>query len=190
MHRLLVLAAVTGTAYADKAEAPPVPAQAPVASRRLPPPPPPPPPPTPPPVEVTTLAKQVAGTYACKGVMFVGNGASMPLSAKLSIKTALGGTWLAESLDGGGFSVDDYRTFDAVAKQWTRIQMTSTSGHAVSTSLGDTNGSWTWDGTQSSPRGTQQVRDHEEVGNRQLTIWGEVLLGGGWQKGYELTCKR
>jgi hypothetical protein len=183
MLRLCVLVALAGTAYADKAVFEP--AQAPVL-RHVPPP----APPVTPPLEVTQLAKQIAGTYACKGVMFVGNGASQPLTAKLAIKTALGGAWLASSLQSDSFSVDDYRTFDTIGKQWTRIQMTSTIAHAVSTSLGDKSGAWTWEGTQSSPSGTMQVRDHEELGKGQLKLWGEALLGGSWQKSYELTCKR
>lgn len=209
MLRMLALVAVlAGTAYADKmvpASTTPVPAPqppdpagsraAPMARHVAPNPqidPPPPPPPKAPP-EVAALAKQVAGTYACKGVTFVGNGASTPLAAKLSIKLALGNAWLEASLvetQAGGISFDDYRTFDDVSQQWTRLQLASSTGHVAWTSLGDKSGTWTWDGTATSTRGTMQVRDYEQIGNRQLKLWGEALLGGSWQKLYELTCKR
>ena len=194
VRSLAVVVALAGTAHADRAPAPdPVAGRA--APMVMPPPPPPLPPPAPvkPPAEIAALAKQVAGSYACKGVTFVGNGASTPLAAKLSIKLALGDAWLEASLvetGAGGISFDDYRTFDAVSQQWTRLQLASTTGHVTWTSLGDKSGSWTWEGTATSPRGTMQVRDYEQVGNRQLTLWGEALLGGAWQKLYEVTCKR
>ena len=159
-------------------------------SLRQPPPPPPLPTPQPAPPEIATLAKQVAGSYACKGVQFVGNGASTPLTAKLAVKLALRGAWLVSSLVADDLSFDDYRTYDSVAKQWTRVQLASTTGHVIWTSLGDKGGTWTWEGTATSPRGTQQVRDYEQPGDRQIKLWGEALLGGSWQKLYEVTCKR
>jgi hypothetical protein len=158
-----------------------------------PPPPPPVPTPPPPPAEIGALAKQVAGSYACKGVQFVGNGSSTPLAAKLTVKLALGGAWIVSSLvetKTDGLSFDDYRTYDDVAKQWTRVQLASTTGHVIWTSLGDKSGTWTWEGTATSPQGTQQVRDYEQPGDHQLKLWGEALLGGSWQKLYEVTCKR
>jgi hypothetical protein len=190
LRSLAVVIALAGTAYADKAA--PVQAPAPMSQPPLPPPPQPPPEPVKP-AEVAAVAKQVAGNYACKGVTFVGNGASTPLAAKLSIKLALGGAWLEASLvenRAGGMSFEDYRTFDSVAQQWTRLQLASTTGHVMSTSLGDKSGTWTWEGTATAPSGTMQVRDYEQMGDRQLKLWGEALLGGSWQKLYELTCKR
>jgi hypothetical protein len=159
----------------------------------MPPPPPPPlpPQPTPPPPEVAAMAKQVAGSYACKGVWFASDGSSRPLVAKLAIKTALAGGWIETSLvESGpaGVAIEDFRTFDPVAQQWLRIALESTGASTRWTSVGEKNGAWTWDGTTTSSHGTIQARDHEQLVDRAIKSWGEALLGGGWQKSYELTC--
>ena len=156
------------------------------------------PPPRPPVVvapspEIAKLGKAAAGAYKCKGVSLRGDGSSTPLEAALTIKLDLDDAWVHASLveaKAGGVKFDDYRTYDATAKQWTRIQLTSTSGHVVSTSLGEQGGKWTWEGTASSPNGTMQVRDYEQRDAKQLKVWGEALLGGTWQKLYEATCKQ
>ena len=185
---LLALLALPHAARADRVMAAPA-----VAMPPVPMPPPPPPPPPPPAAEIAQLAKQVAGTYACKGVQLAADHSSTPVTAKLSIKLALGGAWILSSLaelKADGLQLDEYRTYDPVAKQWTRIQLASSTGHVISTSLGEKGGTWTWEGTATSPLGTQQLRDYEQLGDRQLKLWGEALLGGTWQKLYEVTCKR
>ncbi|HEX4453961.1 MAG TPA: hypothetical protein VH143_24025 [Kofleriaceae bacterium] len=197
--RSLALLLISTVAYADQAQ-PPAGAPAPVMTRPAPhvvatpprmPPPPPPPAPPPPPSEIAALASKVAGSYTCKGVTFVGNGASTPMTGKVGIKLALGGAWIVVTFaETAGVTFDDYRTFDPVAKQWHRFVLASTTGYTTYTSLGDTGGTWTWEGTATAPSGTMQVRDHETPGDRQLNAWGEALLGGNWQKLYEVTCKR
>lgn len=150
-------------------------------------------PPQPPPAEIAALAKQLAGAYACKGVQLATDGSSSPLVAKLSVKLALDGAWIVSSLvetKAGGIQLDDYRTYDGVAKQWTRIQLASTTGHAISTSLGERAGMWTWEGTSTSPHDTLQLRDYEQLADRQIKLSGEALLGGSWQKLYDVTCTR
>jgi hypothetical protein len=149
--------------------------------------------PRPPPAEIAELAKQLAGNYACKGVQLATDGSSSPLVAKLSVKLALDGAWIEGSLvetKAGGIKLDDYRTYDGVAKQWTRVQLASTTGHAISTSLGERGGMWTWEGTSTSPHDTLQLRDYEQASDRQIKLWGEALLGGAWQKLYDVTCTR
>jgi hypothetical protein len=150
-------------------------------------------PPQPPPAEVGELAKQLVGAYACKGVQLATDGSSSPLVAKLAVKLALDGAWIESSLvetKAGGIKLDDYRTYDGVAKQWTRIQLASTTGHAISTSLGERGGMWTWEGTSTSPHDTLQLRDYEQLGDRQIKLSGEAMLGGAWQKLYDVTCIR
>ena len=152
-----------------------------------------PPQPTPPPPEIAALAKRLAGSYSCKGVWFAGNGSSRPLVAKLAIKSALGGGWIETSFvesGAGGVELDDFRTFDPIAQQWVRFQLESTGAATRSTTLGEKNGEWTWDGTTTSPQGSMQARDHEQLADRTIKSWGEALLGGSWQKSYELTCTR
>jgi hypothetical protein len=153
----------------------------------------PPRPPQPPPAEIGELAKQLVGAYACKGVQLAMDGSSSPLVAKLAVKLALDGAWIESSLvetKAGGIKLDDYRTYDGVAKQWTRIQLASTTGHAISSSLGERGGIWTWEGTSTSPHDTLQLRDYEQPGDRQIELWGEAMLGGAWQKLYDVTCTR
>ena len=143
--------------------------------------------------EVAKLAKVAAGTYKCKGVQLRSDGSSVPLQATVTIKLELGDAWIESALvedKTGGLRFVDYRTFDPVAKQWTRIQLASTSGHVLSTSLGEKDGKWTWEGTATSPLGTQQLRDYEQLAKDQIKVWGEALLAGSWQKQYEATCKR
>ena len=145
------------------------------------------------PPEVAALGAKLVGSYTCKGVFFIGNGASRPVTAKLSYKLAMSGAWLVESFAetrATGLQIDDYRTFDGIAKQWHRFAMTSTTGYTTYTSLGDSGGTWNWEGTASGPDGSLQVRDHETPGDHQVKIFGEGLLGGSWQKLYEVTCKR
>ncbi len=151
------------------------------------------PPPAPKPApEIAKLGKQSAGTWTCKGNMARGNGSSAPLAATIAVKLDLDNAWVATTLveKGGPLKWTEYRTFDPVAKQWTKLQMANTSGYAVSTSLGEQAGTWTWTGTATSPNGTLQLRDHEQAEGKGIKRWGEAQLGGFWQKTYEVSCKR
>jgi hypothetical protein len=157
----------------------------------------PPPPPTPvqtPAPEIAQLGRTAAGSYRCKGVMMRPDGSSSPLQATLAIELALDKAWVQTSLTEtgkpGGLKFVEYRTYDPVAQQWTRIQLASSSGHVISTSLGEKSGTWTWEGTATSPNGTLQLRDYEQLSPKQIKVWGEALLGGSWQKLYEATCAR
>jgi hypothetical protein len=140
--------------------------------------------------EIAKLGKQLAGTYKCKGVSLKGDGSSTPLEASYTLKLALDNAWLMGTFTGGGMKFEDYRTFDATAKQWTRIAMHGTSAHIIESTLGEKDGKWTWEGNQIAPTGTTQVRDFEQASGKQIKVWGEALLGGTWQKVYEATCKR
>jgi len=140
--------------------------------------------------EVAKLGKALAGAYKCKGVSLKGDGSSTPLEGTYTLKLALDNAWLMGSFAGGGMKFEDYRTFDATAKQWTRIALHGTSAHVIESTLGEKDGKWTWEGTQIAPTGTTQIRDFEQASGKQIKVWGEALLGGTWQKMYEATCKR
>jgi len=143
--------------------------------------------------EMAARAKLIAGNYTCKGVTMLSDGSSRPLQATLAIKLDLGIAWIQMSwvqTTPPATRWTDYRTYDAVAKQWTRIALASTSSHVASTSLGEKGGAWIWEGTATSPAGTLQVRDHEEYGSKLIKVWGEALMSGSWQKVYEATCRR
>ena len=86
-------------------------------------------PPAGPPPQVAVLAKQLAGARPC--------GAG---TATASI--ALAGAWLQITTP----SSLELRTYDVVAKQWTRVVLGGDGTHRTQTSLGDVRGTWTWTG--------------------------------------------
>lgn len=181
------LASAQPIARKDEVAVPSIPE--PMPPRRRPPPRPLPPPPS----EVAKLGHELAGTYKCKGVQLRGDGSSQPLQASLTIKLDLDNTWIQSALAEdrpGGMKLTEFRTYDAVAKQWTRIQLVNTASHVISTSLGEKNGTWTWEGTSTSPTGTQQLRDHEQLAKSSIHVWREALLSGAWTKQYEATCHK
>jgi hypothetical protein len=153
-------------------------------------------PPTPPPAvavspDIAAQGKLLAGTYTCKGNRQIGNGASAPLQSSLVVKLDLDNAWIFGTwTEKGNGRLVDYRTFDDVAKQWTRMQLVSDGSHAVLTSIGEKAGEWVWEGVSSSTRGNVTVRHHETLKGKELRLWGEALLGGTWQKSYVATCKR
>ncbi len=192
MRHVLVLAVLCSAALADPLRPEPPASGEPAGILAQPPASRPAPPPTPPVApEIGKLGKQIAGTYKCKGVALRADGSSTPLTGTVTAKLDLDNAWIQTSLvEDNGIKMVEYRTYDGVAKQWTRLQMASTTAHVVSTSLGEQNGKWTWEGTATSPQGTTQLRDHEQRDGKQLELWGEALLGGSWQKQYQVTCKR
>jgi hypothetical protein len=141
---------------------------------------PPPPPrlaqPRTPPAELVALAKDRAGMWSCSGG-YVG---------KLEVKVSLDGAWLQTSgvldIDGVKVKVTEFRTFDAVAKQWTRIAMMGTTNHEISTSLGADKGVWVWTAAQR--------RDIEEQTKDKLTVRRQTISSGKWVTDSEAICSK
>jgi hypothetical protein len=145
--------------------------------------------------EVAAFGKQYAGTWTCKGNTMRGDGSSTPLTASVSVRLDLDNAWVVTSLveKSGPLKWTEYRTYDAVAKQWSRVQLANTSGYVVSTSLGEQGGKWTWTGTARSPNGSLELRDYEQADGKDgkaIKLWGEAMLGGSWTKLYEVTCRK
>ena len=145
-----------------------------------------------PPPEIGKLAKELEGVWACKGVVLAGDGSSQPLVGTLASKLELGGAWIEQTFGDRNQAPRfvAFRTYDATARQWTRAYFDSTAGRVEQTSLGETGGLWTWTGTSTTPTGTFEARDYEQRDGAQLKMWGELMLGGQWQKAYEVTCKK
>jgi hypothetical protein len=183
----LAIAACAATAFADRVADPPEPALLPPKPRV-----------PPPPGAVKLLGSQIAGTLHCKGVYLHLDGSSTPLVATMTTKLDLDGAWIQTSLvaetkpepDLAPLRYVDYRTFDPIAKQWTRVSLDNTGGRVTETSFGVRGGEWTWNGTTVTPVATYDSRDHEQRDGGTLKIWGEAMLGGSWQKVYEATCKK
>ena len=140
--------------------------------------------------EIAKQGKLLAGSYTCKGNTMIGGGASTPMQSTLVVKLDLDNAWIAGAWTEKANKLLDYRTFDDVSKQWTRVQLVSDGSHSMLTSLGEKAGEWAWEGVASSSRGSVTVRHHEAQNGKELKIWGEEQLGGTWQKSYEATCKR
>ena len=142
--------------------------------------------------EIAALGKQLAGTWICKGNSMRGDGSSTPLVATVTNKLELDNAWIVTTLveKSGPLKWTEFRSYDPVAKQWTRIQFANTAGHVISTSLGEQGGKWTWVGTASSPNGSFQLRDFEQRDGKAMKVWGEAMLGGTWTKLFETTCRR
>jgi hypothetical protein len=141
----------------------------------------PPPPPGPPP-QVATLSKQLVGTWTCKGTYRDERGEARRIEGTTTIALELDGAWLKISsttvVGGARTKAVELRSFDVVAKQWTRVVLASDARHAVQTSLGAIDGTWTWVGDGAT--------DSQRLGTNEITTWRQV----GGEKTYEATCRR
>jgi hypothetical protein len=188
---LVLLGVMAASARADRAAPPPpqtrpgIPERSPPRLRR--------PPPPPPPSPAAAIAKEgqaVAGTWTCKGALMTGGGASAPTTATLVLAVDLDGAWIHGKLVAGTLKVELYRTFDPASQQWTALMLSNDGAHVAATSTGEANGVWTWTGEETAIAGTVQRRDYEQRDANAMKLWGERLLGGDWQKSYELSCNR
>lgn len=150
------------------------------------------PPPAKPSAEIVLHYKRVAGAWTCKGTAARSDGSSSPVAGRVFVKLDLDNAWIVTTFreTTGPLKWTEYRTHDAAAKTWTKVQLVNTTGHVVSTTSGEANGEIVWTGTAKSPHGSVQLKDHEKVEPKQLTLWGEAQLGNTWQKIYQVTCKR
>ena len=135
-------------------------------------------------------AKSRTGTWTCKGNTQNGDGSSQPWQAKLVVKLDVDNAWLQLTFTSDKSQTMRYRSYDAAAGRWTQVEMQSTSAYVEATSPGEQNGAWAWTGMLTSPSGSYQVIEHEQLDGKTLKLWGEMMLGGKWQKAYEGTCGR
>lgn len=167
MQKVIVLAALglAGTAHAEPAQM----ERADVVA--LPPKPRPPAPPPRPAAEIATVGKQLAGTWTCTGAV-----------DKVTIQLALDDAWIRWTITGGAGTTLSFRTYDAIAKQWTMFELTSSGKHRTTTSLGEDKGEWTWT--------LDTQREHEKLDGKTLELWGERKRGDTWAKSYTASCHR
>lgn len=136
--------------------------------------------------------KRVAGVWHCKGTTARGDGSSSAVGGRVVVKLDLDNAWIVTTFreSTGPLKWTEYRTYDSTAKTWTKVQLVNTTGYVVSTSAGETGGEIVWTGSAKSPHGSVRLRDHEKLEPKQLTLWGEAMIGTAWQKIYQVTCKR
>jgi hypothetical protein len=146
--------------------------------------------------EIAAMAKQLNGTWKCKGDSFNPDGSKTAITATSKAKLDVDKFWIAENLEVRGpmpFKMTAYTTFDAVAKKWRRVAVTSGGSYMVGTSDGlkDNKMDWTLDtvGPMSS-----QFREHIDMSDAKAggKFWGEASMDKGktWVKVYEMTCKK
>jgi hypothetical protein len=145
-------------------------------------------------VEIATTARSMVGAWTCKGVQLAGDGSSRPALLALAVSVDPDGAWIAttadETIDGKSvLKYTEYRTYDAVAKQWTQLEMANTTAYASTTSLGEANGQWTWAGTLHGATAVD-IHNFEKRTATHVDMWGEQLLAGTWQKVYQFSCAR
>ena len=158
------------------------------------------------PPEVAALAKTLAGTWKCKGLMFMPNGASMPMNSTIKTKVELDGFWLRTSYAQTGVKKDAFKfeslaTYEASSKTWHRVQTDNMGSQEVGTSTGTLDGKTVWNVTSRNLMGTSMGRHYEgmevamtangKVGN-EYKMWGEYSMDKGktWAKAYESVCKK
>jgi hypothetical protein len=136
----MVVVALAGTANAQPvAASPPPPPQHRAQLRRRPP-----AVPTPAP-EIVQLGRGIAGTYDCG-------------TDHLTVAVELDNAWIAFRFD----HAVEYRTYDGVAKQWTRVRIEAAGYHSA-TSLGEADGKWSWSSGET-----------EVIDSRAITLAGLV----------------
>jgi hypothetical protein len=156
VRAIVILALACGIAHADR-----------VDEESLTRPPPIMPTPLPPAPEIAQLAKQLAGTWTCG-------------HDKVTITVMLDGAWLVLR----GPREHEWRTYDGVAKLWTRIVVSAGGTHAIATSLGEQDGAWTW--TERA-----DARSVERWTKNRVVRSTEQQRAGQWQRvGAELTCSK
>lgn len=149
------------------------------------------------PQELTDLAKQVVGTWRCKGDSFEMDGAKAAMTATVTTKADLNKWWLVDTLDAKGkvpFKFIAYTTYDGTAKKWRRVMVDNMGGSMVGTADGVKDGKVTFNMDAWSPMGASQFRDYTDMSDAKagVKMWGEMSIDKGktWAKVYEMSCKK
>ena len=144
--------------------------------------------------DIAALGKQLAGKWTCKGVAIGLDGSSKPVTTKLETKLVLDDAWIQSTgvatTDGRDLKFTTFVTYDAIAKEWTTVVLTSLPGRAISTSLGEQNGTWMWTGSQIVAGAALEVRQVQQFSKTGAKFWTDAKLGGKWQKVSESTCAK
>lgn len=153
------------------------------------------------PTEIADMAKQMAGTWRCKGQ---GLGPDMKTMVDMT-GTMRGGKleaenwWIHDTFDStmpkaGKYHYDSYVTYDPSSKKWHRVMLETGGAYSTGDSAGMTGGKLDWELTSHSPMGEALFRDHLDMSDPKAGVksWGEASMdkGKSWTKVYEVTCKK
>ncbi|AKQ63699.1 hypothetical protein A176_000611 [Myxococcus hansupus] len=136
-------------------------------------------------------AKELVGTWTCRGSVH-GPGGASPSEVTFDIKPDLDKAWLrADFAVVSGeypYKFTAYRTFDAAAGQWGNVIVDNMGGDARSSSTDGV----TWLGTSSGPMGAMNIRDTERVVSPGvMKMRGQYQMDGqDWSTGYDLDCRK
>jgi hypothetical protein len=151
------------------------------------------------PAEIGEMAKQMAGTWKCKGQ---GIGPDMktmvPMTGTMKSKLEMENWWIHDTFDSAmgknKYHFDSYVTYDANSKKWHRVMLESGGGWSTGDSAGMQGGKIDWDLTANSMMGQAMFRDHTDASDPKAGVktWGEVSMDKGktWTKVYDVTCKK
>ena len=153
------------------------------------------------PTEIADMAKQMAGTWKCKGQ---GLGPDMKTMIDMTGTMKAGkleaeNWWIHDTWDStmgksGKYHFDSYVTYDPASKKWHRVMLETGGGYSTGDSAGMTGGKMDWDLTTHSPMGEAMFRDHLDTSDAKagMKTWGEASMdkGKSWTKVYEVTCKK
>jgi hypothetical protein len=151
------------------------------------------------PAEIAGMAKQMAGTWRCKGQALGPDMKTMAnMTGTLRSKLEMENWWIHETFDSAmgknKYHFDSYTTYDANAKKWHRVMLESGGGWSTGDSAGMQGGKIDWELTANSMMGESMFRDHTDASDPKAGVktWGEVSMDKGktWTKVYEMTCKK
>jgi hypothetical protein len=152
------------------------------------------------PTEIADMAKQMAGTWKCKGQ---GIGPDMKMSDMTGTmkagKLEMENWWTHDTFEStmgksGKYHFDSYVTMDPSSKKWHRVMIETGGGYSTGDSAGMTGGKLDWEMTTNSAMGQAKFRDHIDASDAKAGVktWGEASMDNGksWTKVYEMTCKK
>ncbi len=151
------------------------------------------------PAELTTLAKQMGGTWKCTGQGEIA-GATMEVKATITHKVDanLNKFWIQSSFTGKAGKMPPlkfvmYTTYEPTAGKLWRVSVNARGGRATGTGTIAGN-KISWEGEARWPGGVDvKTRMTEEiVSPKEVKVAGEYSKDGGktWSKDHEATCKK
>jgi hypothetical protein len=151
------------------------------------------------PAEIADMAKQMAGTWRCKGQALGPDMKTMVnMTGTMRSKLEMEKWWIHDTFDSAmgknKYHFDSYTTYDANSKKWHRVMLESGGGWSTGDSAGMQGGKIDWDLTANSMMGQAMFRDHIDASDPKAGVktWGEASMDKGktWTKIYETTCKK